>query len=135
MKWLTAHSYSLGAIIEPNTPNGYIYKVTTAGTSHATTEPTWPTTIGSTVTDNSSVVWTCYSAKHPTTEIRLALAGGSTLTSATAGAALNVATTITSGVANAIPIYFSVTNSVTTVSSNVGFPQLGININAVQEIS
>jgi hypothetical protein len=37
---------------------GYTYICTTGGTSHATTEPTWPTTIGGTVNDNG-VIWTC----------------------------------------------------------------------------
>ncbi len=131
--WTVATSYSLGDIIEPTISNGYIYKVTTAGTSSATTEPTWPTSVNSTVTDNSSIVWTCYAPKHPTTEIKLALTGGSGLTSATGGAALAIGVTILSGVANLVPVHMRITNTISQVCTNVGFPQLGVNINQVQE--
>lgn len=132
--WMVSTSYSLGAIAEPTSPNGYVYKVTTSGTSAASTEPTWPTTLGSTVIDNT-VVWTCYAVAHPTTELKLSLTGGSGLTSATAGASLTIGTTLTSGVANAVPIYMRLTNTVVTVNNNTGFPQLGININNVQEVA
>ncbi len=130
--WIAATSYIVGYQIEPTVSNGYVYICTTAGTSHASVQPTWPTSINSTVTDGT-VVWTCYAVKHATTEIRLSLTGGSGLTGATAGAALNIGTVLQNGTGNAIPIYFSVTNAVTTVNSNVGYPQLGININNVQE--
>lgn len=50
-------AYALNAYVLPATPNGYIYKATTAGTSGGTL-PTYPTTIGGTVTDGT-VVWTC----------------------------------------------------------------------------
>lgn len=39
---------------EPTTPNGHVYKLVTAGTSGATTEPVWPTTSGATVTDGTA---------------------------------------------------------------------------------
>lgn len=133
-EWMVATVYALGAIIEPTSPNGYIYKVTTAGTSAPSTQPTWPTVIGSTVVDNT-VVWTCYAASHPTTELKLALTGGSGLTAATPGAALTIGTTLTSGVGNAVAVHIRLTNTVTTVNNNTGFPQLGININNVQEVS
>jgi hypothetical protein len=47
-------------------PAGYAYECTTAGTTAAddpegSNEPTWPTTLGQTVTDGT-VVWTCRSA-------------------------------------------------------------------------
>lgn len=49
--------YALNAYATPATPNDRYYKATTAGTSGGTV-PTWPTTIGDTVTDGT-VVWTC----------------------------------------------------------------------------
>lgn len=49
--------YALGAAIKPATPNGYYYRVTTAGTSGGTI-PTYPTVIGQTVTDGAVVYTT-----------------------------------------------------------------------------
>jgi hypothetical protein len=53
--WVTGTIYSLGQIIQPTVPNGHSYKCTIAGTS-AAPEPTWPTTIYSTV-DNNLCRW------------------------------------------------------------------------------
>jgi len=58
--WQASTSYSLGAFVWPTSFNGYKYECTVAGISHATTEPTWPTTLGQTVTDGT-VTWTCHS--------------------------------------------------------------------------
>ena len=55
--WAASTAYSLGAKVKPTTANGNVYECTTAGTS-GTTEPTWPTVDGATVTDGT-VVWTC----------------------------------------------------------------------------
>ncbi len=55
--WEAGHAYTLGEIVRPTTANGRSYIVTTAGNSHATTEPVWPTTVGGTVVDNG-VTWT-----------------------------------------------------------------------------
>jgi hypothetical protein len=130
--WVVATAYTLGDYIEPSTPNGNVYECTTAGTSHATTEPTWPTTgIGSTVTDGTAV-WTLKGAKHATTEIKLASTSGG-LSGATAGAAMNLGTTITSGSANKVEVNLRVTNAVTTVRNNTGQPELGVFINEVVE--
>ena len=54
--WVKNTAYSLDAIRTPTTVNGYQYRCSVAGTSHATTEPTWPTTLGSVVTDGT-VTW------------------------------------------------------------------------------
>lgn len=55
--WAATTAYSLGAFRRPTTPNGFIYEVTTAGTS-ASAQPSWPTTVGNTVGDGT-VTWTC----------------------------------------------------------------------------
>lgn len=57
-RWKAGTAYAKGAIVRPTTANGYIYQCTTAGTSHAATEPTWPTTDAATVNDNGTV-WEC----------------------------------------------------------------------------
>jgi len=57
--WAPNTAYSLGDKITPTTKNGNVYECTTAGTS-GSTEPTWPTSEGDTVTDGT-VVWTCRS--------------------------------------------------------------------------
>lgn len=51
-------AYLVGDQVIPVVTNGFYYKATAAGTS-AGTAPTWPTTIGTTVTDGS-VTWTCW---------------------------------------------------------------------------
>jgi len=55
--WVASTSYNVGNIVIPTTANGYTYECTTAGTSDSS-ECTWPTTVGETVTDGT-VVWTC----------------------------------------------------------------------------
>lgn len=55
-KWAINTAYSLGNQRVPTTLNGYVYEVVAAGTSHASTEPTWPTTSGAVVTDGT-VTW------------------------------------------------------------------------------
>jgi len=52
----TSTAYALGAKVKPAATPLYIYQCTTAGTS-AGSAPTWPTTVGATVTDGT-VVWT-----------------------------------------------------------------------------
>ena len=54
--WAATTTYSLGTKRRPTVANTIYYEVTTAGTSNGT-EPTWPTTLGTTVTDGT-VVWT-----------------------------------------------------------------------------
>ena len=48
-------TYASGAAVRPTTRNGYYY---TASAGAASAEPTWPTTLGSTVVDGA-VTWTC----------------------------------------------------------------------------
>lgn len=50
-------AYALGAQVKPASSPLYIYQCTTAGTSGGSA-PTWPTTVGNTVTDGT-VTWTC----------------------------------------------------------------------------
>jgi hypothetical protein len=129
--WAATTAYSVGDAVEPTTPNGYRYVCTTAGTSGGS-EPTWPTTgIGSTIVDGT-VVWTFVGARHELTEIKLALTEVG-LGSAVAGAALDLGTTLTSGVGNAVEFWIRVTNAVTTVGDNSGQPGILININEVEE--
>lgn len=54
--WAATTVYALNAVAKKVASNGRYYKCTTAGTS-AGSEPTWPTTLGATVTDGT-VVWT-----------------------------------------------------------------------------
>lgn len=128
--WEASTAYSLGDSVEPVTPNGKRYVVTTAGTTGAS-EPTWPTSIGSTVA-NGSVIWTCVAATHEPTEIKLATSSGG-LPGATGGAALSLGNTLLSGTANKTEVHIRVTNAVTTVSSNSGTPEIGLYINNVTE--
>ena len=60
--WAAATVYSLGDVVKPSSYASHSYKCTTAGTSHATTEPTWGTTNGGTTADNT-VTWTCFDTK------------------------------------------------------------------------
>ena len=60
--WAVATAYTLGDVVKPTTYASHSYKCTTAGTSHATTEPTWGTTNGGTTADNT-VTWTCFDTK------------------------------------------------------------------------
>lgn len=131
-EWDNATPYTVGYLVQPTTPNGLKYRCTIAGTSHATTEPTWPTVgIGSTVTDGT-VTWTLVGAHHPITEVKLALTSGG-LPGATGGAALNLGTVIDGGSANAVEVNLRVTNTVTTVGSNTGYHEIGIFVNNITE--
>lgn len=132
--WATATAYSVGDCVQPSSgnENGYRYECTTAGTSHASTEPTWPTSgIGTTVTDGTAV-WTFKGAKHEPTEIKLATSSGG-LASAVAGAALDLGATVTSEVANLVEVHIRVTNAVTNVSNNAGCVEITLDFNEVVE--
>lgn len=57
-QWQASTAYTLQASVVPRlTPADHRYECVTAGVS-AATEPTWPTTLGDTVTDGT-VVWKC----------------------------------------------------------------------------
>lgn len=64
--WQADHTYATGArcvctvAYATQAARAFVYEVTSGGggKSHATTQPTWPTTVGNTVVDNS-VTWTC----------------------------------------------------------------------------
>lgn len=61
-QWQANHAYTLGARVvcrvayATTAARAFVYECTSAGTSHATTEPTWPTTVGNTVVDGG-VTW------------------------------------------------------------------------------
>lgn len=129
--WDNSEILGLTVSRRPTTPTGYRYEVTTAGTTHASTEPTWPTVIGSTVADGT-VVWTCVAEERDVNEITLALSAGDLETNV-AGAALNIGTQVLSGTSNDVAIYIRVENAIPTVSSTAGQPELTINIESVQE--
>lgn len=57
-KWTANTAYADGQQAIPTLLNGFVYECVVAGTSHATTEPAWPTTLGATVTDGT-VTWRC----------------------------------------------------------------------------
>lgn len=57
VQWAPAVTYAAQQAIVPDTPNGFYYVATKGGTSGAT-QPSFPVTIGATVTDNT-VTWTC----------------------------------------------------------------------------
>ena len=56
--WAALTNYSVGDRRIPTVSNGYYYEVTTDAGSSAAAQPTWPTTIGTTVVD-SGITWTC----------------------------------------------------------------------------
>ena len=58
IEWAASKYYESGMWIAPTTPNGYVYKCVTAGTSGAG-EPTWGTTIDADTSDNTAV-FRCY---------------------------------------------------------------------------
>jgi len=56
--WAASTAYNVGDVVRPTSRNGFVYVCTAAGTS-GSSEPSWPTTAGQTVTDND-ITWECY---------------------------------------------------------------------------
>jgi len=56
--WNVGDAVSSGGLITPSARNGFVYRAQNAGTTGGA-EPTWATTLGSTVTDNG-ITWICY---------------------------------------------------------------------------
>lgn len=133
-EWDNATAYIVGDRVQAVGGGSFTYKCTTAGTSHATTEPVWPVSgFGSTVVDNT-VIWELISAHHQTTEVILALAAID-LDTNTPGAPLAIANTVDSLVANAIPIYIRVENAVTNSANNTGHAEISLQRSAVIEVA
>ena len=64
--WTAATAYVVGDYVRSSDSSDlFLFECTTAGTSHVSTEPTWPTTEDGTVTDNGTLVWTA----RPATEM------------------------------------------------------------------
>lgn len=62
--WAATTALELDKFVKPSTDNGFIYKVTTAGAT-GSTEPTFPTTEGATVTDGTVVLEAVAAVKTP----------------------------------------------------------------------
>jgi hypothetical protein len=75
-KWTGTTVYGLGQQVVPTTLNGFVYEVTTAGTSGGG-EPTWPTTIGGTVVDGT-VTWTAVESDQNVANVYVQIAEGTT---------------------------------------------------------
>jgi len=91
MLWVAGHTYSAALDSDNNyaTPspiNGYYYRCTVGGTAGGT-QPTWPTTIGATVTDGG-VTWVCAGTVKKYHDITAARNFNACLASDNAGASL-----------------------------------------------
>ena len=91
--WVASTAYPLNAVVYPT--NGYQYICTVAGIS-GTTAPTWPTTVGATVTETTGstpyVQWTC-KGLQPTlalqTKIGVEVTGGHDYTQTFSGVSIS----------------------------------------------
>lgn len=124
------HEYSEGNLIEPELNNGFVYQCITGGIS-GKDAPNWPIGIGSEVRDGAAV-FRNVGAKHATSEVRLALSKVG-LDKAEAGAALQLAPELPSGVA--VAIYVRVTNGVSDVYNSINTPILAIQTNECVEVA
>lgn len=58
--WVASTAYSVGDIIQPDTPNGHVYICIQGGISNTTIQPAFPTSQGQTVNDgsgSSAIIW------------------------------------------------------------------------------
>ncbi len=102
--WKASEVLTLNTYRNPTASNSHCYKVTTAGTTNSS-EPTWPTSAGGTVTDGS-VVWTEQGGETENTTLLFNFATGQTFVSITKPASFTC-TTPSVGVSGSI----SCTNS------------------------
>jgi len=106
-EWQASTAYVLTDEVRTTTHNGYYYECTTAGTTGGT-EPTWPTTIGATVSDGT-VVWTNAGVQREVEELKVATTQGG-LDGATAASTINIGTSVNSGSANAVEVWIRLSN-------------------------
>jgi hypothetical protein len=71
-KWTVNTAKALGNQVVPTVVNGWVYEAVAAGTTHAATQPTWPTTLGAVVTDGT-VTWRNVSTDVGVTNFRVTL--------------------------------------------------------------
>lgn len=60
-KWSNNTNYNVGDWVKPTVGNGFVYVAVTGGTS-GSSEPSWPTTVGQSVNDNT-VQWVCINGR------------------------------------------------------------------------
>lgn len=99
-EWSAGLVVALNEEIRSTAHLGYVWRAQNAGTTHATTEPVWPTVLGQTVVDNG-ITWECvYATLEPEDAILSNDAAG--LDVNTPGAPLDFGVTeITAGAGNA----------------------------------
>jgi hypothetical protein len=73
--WAAATAYAAGDFVRSSSASDLLlFECTTAGTSHASAEPTWPTTSGGTVADNTAT-WTARPATEFPADLKEAAIG------------------------------------------------------------
>lgn len=55
--WASGTAYSVGALVTKVVTNGHFYEAISAGTSHASVEPTFPTNGGTVADGSTGLVW------------------------------------------------------------------------------
>ena len=125
---MASAAYALGALLEPATPNGYVYQVITAGTT-AAAQPSYPLAVGGEVLDGTAKLRNI-GAKHQVGAVKLALSAVG-LANAAGGAALSLGHTINSGAA--IAVHVRVGNAVSDIYDATATPILALSLNEVVE--